>query len=412
MRVRRETADGSPRRWRWLALSLLVGLALVLITYLNHGLVITVMEGMVNTDFMSVWGGARALMVGLDPYDVEAWPALRSQYGSTWFPDPTCPFPAWALMFFVPLALLPISVAGAIWLTVSEISLVVSIPMLLKATGSNEDSVVRIGLVLGAMASRPFLASLFNGQMVPVLLPVLAGAVLLYSRGHRFWFGFLLASLITKPNLFPFFFVALGLLLLLRRDWRAIGGLAAGGAALTGVSWVMSPGWLFRWLRVGTDMTANVTVTPTLWGAAFDIAAGEWWMPASIAASILAGLAALALMVHWRDQWLHALGLILSVSLLTTPYLRAYDHVLLLLPTVTAAVSGWDRRWPRLGSWLGVGLVFPWILRGFAAAYGSDQWSALVPMAVVVYLVVARWRERRREPGRSRVTGQCGEMVG
>lgn len=412
MRVRRETADGSPGRWRWLALSLLIGLALVLVTYLNHGLVITVMDGMVNTDFMSVWGGARALMVGLDPYDVEVWPALRSQHGSTWFPDPTCPFPAWTLMFFAPLALLPISVAGAIWLTVSEISLVISIPMLLKATGSNEDGVVRIGLMLGAMASRPFLASLFNGQMVPVLLPVLAGAALLYSRGHRFWFGFLLASLITKPNLFPFFFVALGLLLLLRHDWRAIGGLAAGGAALIGVSWLISPGWLFRWIRVGTDKTVRFSSTPTLWGVVSDIAAGERWMPAAIVASVLVGLAALALMVHWRDRWVPALGLVLSVSLLTTPYLRAYDHVLLLLPAVTAAVSGWDRRWPRLGSWLGVSLVFPWALRGLAATYGSDQWSALVPVAVVIYLIVAHWREQRGEGDRNRVAGRCGEMVG
>jgi hypothetical protein len=378
-----------------LASGVLVGLVLVLVTVLNHWLVIPALGGMVNKDFMSVWGGARALILGLDPYDPQVWPDFRAQFGSFWFPDPTCPFPAWTLIFFIPLALFPIQVAGAIWMTISEVGVIVSIPIMLKAAGAERDGVVRIGMVLGAIASRSFLAGLFNGQMVSILVPVVAGAMLLYSRGRSFWFGVLLALLVTKPNLFPLFYVALALLMLLRRDWAAIGGLAAGGVALLGVSWIISPGWLFRWLRVGADKTIRFFSTPTLWGMSFDVIGGELWIPVAIAASALVGLATLVVVARWRDHWLPALGLALSASLLTTPYLRAYDHVLLLLPAMTAAVIGWRDRWWRLGTWLVVAWVIPWAMLGFAYAYGSGQWSALAAVAVIVYLAIGYGRARR-----------------
>ena len=390
-----QESNSPARRWRWLASGVLVGLVLVLVTVLNYRLAVTVLGGMVNKDFMSVWGGARALLLGLDPYDPQVWPELRAQFGSTWFPDPTCPFPAWTLMFFLPLALLPIAVAGAIWMTISEISLVISIPWFLKAAGADRDAVLRIGMVLGAIAARPFLAALINGQMIPVLVPVLAGAVLLYSRGRSFWFGFLLALLITKPNLFPLFYVGLALLLLSRRDWAAIGGLAAGGTTLLGLSWIVSPGWLFRWLRVGTDKTIRFFSVPTLWGVSFDLLGGDLWIPVAIFASALVVVVTLVLVVRWREDWLPALALALGASLLTTPYLRAYDHILLLLPAVTAAVIGWRGRWQRLFPWLGLVLVLPWMFFGFAVAYGSDQWSALVTVATIGYLFIGYGRARR-----------------
>ncbi len=375
--------------WKWIASAVLLGLAFLLVTVLNYHIVVTVLGGMVNKDFMSVWTGGKALVLGLDPYDPEVWPVLRTQYGSTWFPDPTCPFPLWTLMFFVPLSLLPLPVAGAIWTTVCEVSLVVSIPLLLGATRSNQSATVRVVMLLGALAFRPFIASLVNGQMVPVLLPVLAGSAYLYSRGQSFWSGVLMSLLITKPNLFPLFFIALGLLLLVRKDWSGLGGLAAGGGALLVTSWIISPGWLFRWLRVGVDKTTRVFGTPTLWGLSYELVGGTLWTPVAAGVAILLSLLTLVLVFRWRKEWLSALGLALCASLLVTPYMRAYDHILLLLPAVTAAMYGQNRRPSKLAIWLGIIVVLPWVLFGIAIARGFDQWSVLVTIVTVIYLFVS-----------------------
>jgi len=292
-------------------------------------------------------------------------------------------------MFFVPLSLLPLPVAGAIWTTVCEVSLVVSIPLLLGATRSNQSATVRVVMLLGALAFRPFIASLVNGQMVPVLLPILAGSAYLYSRGQSFWSGVLMSLLITKPNLFPLFFIALGLLLLVRKDWSGLGGLAAGGGALLVTSWIISPGWLFRWLRVGVDKTTRVFGTPTLWGLSYELVGGTLWTPVAAGVAILLSLLTLVLVFRWRKEWLSALGLALCASLLVTPYMLAYDQILLLLPAVTAAVYGQNRRPSKLAIWLGIIVILPWVLFLLAIAHGFDQWSALVTIVTVIYLFVS-----------------------
>ncbi|MGD1995831.1 MAG: glycosyltransferase family 87 protein [Anaerolineae bacterium] len=359
----------------------------------NYWLVMTTLEGMANSDFMSLYAGGRSLVLNQDPYNPGAWAALRARFGSRWFPDPTCPFPLWTLIFFAPLSLLPLPVAASVWITICELGLVASVFLLLALTRREGSPVLTCVALFGALVSRPFLASLINGQVVPAFLPILAGAAWLYSRGRSLLFGVLLSLLITKPNLFILFFPAVALLLFARRDWNALAGLALGAGLLLFSSWAISPGWPYRWVRVIGDKAFRFSGTPTLWGLAYVLFGDVLWAPAAVAGVVLLSSITMILVLRWQDDWLAAMGLTLCASLLTAHYLRAYDHTLIIVPMIVGLGYGRDHLLTRVSIWLGVILALPWLLFRVAQVRGFDQWSALVPVAAMVYLYVARRKQ-------------------
>jgi len=86
------------------------------------------------------------------------------------------------------------------------------------------------------------------------------------------------------------------------------------------------------------------------------------------------------------------------VVLLITPYLWAYDQILLILPLAVVVMGmaesgiGYLRAAliPLGISVLALGLLF------LAGSFGSDVWSAVVPLAILA-LVVWRIRVQRSE---------------
>ncbi len=55
-----------------------------------------------NKDFMSLWTGGKAVLLGLDPYHPSVWQSLRATYGSVWMPDARAPFPLWTFLLMTP----------------------------------------------------------------------------------------------------------------------------------------------------------------------------------------------------------------------------------------------------------------------------------------------------------------------
>lgn len=377
---------------------LLVALC-VAVFLLNCWFGVGLMGNMADRDFMSLWVGGKALVLGLDPYDPQVWPDLRARYGSLWIPDPTCPFPAWTLAIFTPLSLLPLERAVALLMTMSELSLLVAVLLLVGTMGCRRDRVLCFSGLVGAFFFRPFISALTSGQITPLLLLVAAGAVALYANGRGFLAGLLFALLLLKPNLFILFFPALGLLMLARRDWQGLLGLGLGGGGPIAVSWLLRPSWIVRWLGV-SGKTSVAFGTPTLWGLAFDWLGPERWVLLGTLAVVLVSAVTLLLVVRRREQWLLGIGVAVCSSLLVTPYLWNYDQLLLLVPALVALCRGRERRALRVAVWFVVLLVIPWGLFLIANVRKFDPLSALVTLMVAVYLCVAYWgRDRlcRRE---------------
>ncbi len=372
---------------------LLLGAVGLLVFCVNHLFGASLMGDMVNRDLMHLWLGSKAVVMGLDPYDKQVWPTLCVRFGNTIFQEPACIYPMWTLALFVPMALLPFSWVVPLWMTASELALVGSIFLLLVVMRCQHERWIVFSAFIGSMLFRPFIASLTSGQMAPFLLFIVAVALTLYARGQSFWAGFLLGLLLIKFHLFVLFFPAVGLLFLARRDWCALGGLAASIALLLAISWFVSPWWPLRWIdvRAKTDLSF---ATPTLWGLAFDWIGPTYWPLAGILAVAVVSGVTLFLVVQHRADWLFGIGLALSGSLLVTIYAWNYDQLLLLAPAIVAFCCMRGRQPFRIMVWLGLTFAVPWGLFWIANLRGFDYLSALVTITIMMYLCLACWAER------------------
>ena len=162
------------------------------------------------SDFDQLWHAARALMMGLDPYEyvgptgVFAWDYL-------FYPLP-------AILLVSPLALLPLLAARACFAAISAglLSFVFV-----------RDQPVRLLLFLSA----PFLIAIGRGQFAPLL--VATAYLPLIS-----WLG------LAKPNI--------AVAIWLGSKYPRLGFIAGviGGAVLVAISFIIYPGWVATWLEM------------------------------------------------------------------------------------------------------------------------------------------------------------------
>lgn len=370
---------------------LLFALIIGLIVWANYSTVAIQAGRMTNQDFMSLWTGGKAIALGLNPYDAKVWRPLRAAYGSTWMPDLVSPFPLWTLLFFVPFSFLTTQAAGALWMTICELSLVWGIALLAQRLGWKGRS--HLLLLLGATLFRPTFHAIRRGQLSPVLFLLVAAAYALHERDHPFGAGLLLALQIVKPNLAATFLPTVGIIFLMRRDWRALTGMVTGGLILLAASWIVLPGWLFQWLAAAEKLRV-AHITPTLWALAYELGGERLWPGSAIVAG---GLLYLGLLVFlWRrrqSDWLFGLCLAVIASTFLTPYLWVYEQLVLLFPTIVALhwglISERGPRWAWWGGWSLASVVLSWLLFFVAIRYGVDTWSAFVPLASLGYLLLA-----------------------
>ncbi len=307
------------RRWhRWAVIPLLVVAAGMMAwaqyRYLAKPIRYT------RRDFMSLWGGGRAVLEGLDPYDPEVWLPLRARYGSTWMPDERAPFPLWTLALMTPFSALDVDWGTAWWLVFSEGLLGASLYLLVSEVGHVRPTPVGFALLLlGGFATRGTLLTLHVGQITIVLLSVVTLFLVLMERDQPVPAGMALALTALKPNPFLLLVPLLGLWLLWRKRWRVLLGAALGGGAMLGATWLIQPGWVLEWFAV-RGKTAATYRTPTVWGLAHAIWPEVWPVLGLVAAGAVTAIVGWAVFRHaeWGAPEVAALGM--AGSLLVTPY--------------------------------------------------------------------------------------------
>jgi len=379
------------RTGRWLWGIAIVTAGFFLLAWLHRFFVVDPLD-VANKDFMSLWTGGRAVLLGLNPYDLDVWRPLRAAHGSTWMPDPRAPFPLWTFLFTVPFGALPLPLGAAAWLTLEEALLALNLFLLAGVVAGYRPAPVDVGLLaVGAFLSISLVLVLINGQMTYVLLTVLT-VFLLWEAERPFWAGFALAFLAFKPNPFILFLPLVGLWLFRRRRWPVIAGGATGGFFLLAASWLVQPGWLSQWLNVRSK-TEVVTITPTVWGLAAELSP-DWWLPLGLGLTVVVAAAAGWYTLSQSTLTPFALfSLAIPASLLTTPYTWAYEHALLLLPWLWI-YTRLPRRPGRL-AWVLLAWLLPWALFLVAAARLRDTLSFFVPLAT---LVAVWWINARSAP--------------
>jgi Glycosyltransferase family 87 len=277
-----------------------------------------------QTDFLSYWSAARLVLTGqpAGAYDLAVHGAVErsaaAMQGALPFANPP-PF----LLLIAPFGLLSYPAAAAAWIAASAAAYGLAVRRF--APGS----------LWLAFAFPPVLVNAITGQSGFLTAALfLGGLALLQARPVAA--GLLLGCLIVKPQLA----IALPLVLLAGREWRAIAGAAASslGLALAGLAaygWATYAAWLgnapvFASVltegRSGWDEMASVYAAARLAGLGN---AAAW------ALHLLVALAALvaACLVWRRDSEPGARAAILAAAaVLASPYLYVYDALLLVVP--------------------------------------------------------------------------------
>lgn len=348
-------------------------------------------------DFVSYWSAAWLASDGqaLAAYNIAVHRAVEARVvafdGLMPFPYP----PAY-LILLLPLAWLPYPAAAGVWIALTLAGYALAARRLMPEAGWL------------AVAFPPVLINMVIGQNGLLTAALFIGGLALLPR-RPFLAGLLMGCLVVKPHLgllLPLAFVA-------GREWRAFAGatLSSVGLLLIGL------------VAFGPASHAAWIAQMPLYGSIVSEGLVGWHKMASVYAALrLAGLPAYAAWVMhgivalaaaalvwrvWRaEAGFGARGAALAAATaLISPYLYAYDIVLLVVPFVWLAR---DRSLQPL-----LALLWLVLLANVAQNWGWNGAVNLTPLVPILLLVlVARRLQRGGEgrggaaaPGRPRLVG-------
>lgn len=228
------------------------------------------------------------------------------------------PLPAFTALVFAPLSALSFAQAYLAWLAVN-LALLSALAALAWRSLARVDRAARVAFVAGSVISTPVLRVLTGAQVDLFVVAALAGCYALVRTGRPFRGGLLLALALVKPHLL------LGALALLavRRQWRALAGLALAAAPL-----------LASYPASSTDHGVAADKMVNLRGLVVGLTGSgdmRLWLPLL---AVIAAVCVYAALGVWRsrpagDAQSWALAVVLP--LICSPHVHAYTLVLLFV---------------------------------------------------------------------------------
>jgi len=379
-----------------------------------------------GADFLPAWQGTRAfLFEQTDPYSrAVAGQTQLEVYGraahAAEFPYALdIPFPL--LVLFFPFALLPDPVwARAVWMTLSELGLLLLAALALRLAGWEPKRAFMFLLLAFSLAWYYSLIALADGSFSILLALALVGALMSMRDFHDEFAGFLLAIAAMKweVTLLLWLFILLGAYSAKR--WRVFAGLGMTWFILGAVGFLFYPDWIWPYLRAVTaNLRADDTFTPALFL--------QKWMPEYGArlALLLVAVLLLILVIEWfnasRGKDFRRVAWVAALALAATPLLGFSNTFANLAPLVFSftlilpfAWERWEKRpYLTISLFLIVFFALPLFLRWptIASRVPADGLAFLLPPALTLLgLYWVRWYvlrsprtwldEARRELGR------------
>jgi hypothetical protein len=375
------------------------GLALGSLVLVVFGFV----DGLASTfrqiDLAGFWAGPRALLDGVDPYDVSQWQPAVARLGTQRTADLVYGYPPWMLVALVPLALFPLGLVTLVWTVVGITLAVVGIWVLLRTVVPGWP--LFYGLV-GAtlLASQPAIVTFYSGQWTFLLLGALAFLIALWLNGRELHAALLAAAFVVKPHLFVF--AALGLARAAHATGRDRALAVAAVAAVTpvGVVVLARPDWSVIWVR---EIAAGRAVEDPR-AATLPAALGDLLGPVGLGLGVVLLLVAIALAWRFDPRGEAALALWIAISLTAAVYIWSYDHLLLLIPLIIAAgiTREGSKTRSRTIAFIGIALllVAEIALYQLAPGRGDQDLNAFVPALTTALLLVGLWPLRSRSSTR------------
>jgi len=331
----------SVRGYAWLFAATNLGTFLYLLATSANG--IDKFGHLIGSDFLSFWAAGDLLREGRLPYDVAAHIAIMQDFAPSLSGYPAYFYPPLFLLACYPLGFLPYFSALGMWLVATGALFV----------GTSRAWTNRLGLQLPiwlwVAAFPPVLTTITHGQTSFLLEGIFAASLLMIR--HRPWIAGLLIGLTAFKLQFG---LLVPIVVLLTGNWRvAIAATASILVQAVIATLAFGPDIWLAWLDLTGQAQGSMASGNIGYGKMVTIFAATKLIGASDAAAYLAqfvasGLVALAIAkVSWRRDWSDGLGaLLLAGAPLATPFALDYDLVILTVPLIYLAGTGY-RDWEK-----------------------------------------------------------------
>ena len=305
------------------------------------------------------------------------------------------------VLFYIPLSFIQYPIAKAIWMTIIELSLLMSAWLCIKISGLKLTLPETLLLCLGSLFFYPNLRMLLSASVIPFYLFLALWAVwmAMNKQGRMAGVLFFLAFGMVPVSLFlaVFFMLWMGA----RRDNSLLSIFFIGVGFLVLIALILFPGWIGSWFSAYVQLYPKFT-----WVETPLMRVGELFPGASQQISIGLHIAmVIYLFVEWYGlpsketrglQW--KLGLSLVLLYLLNP-LKPSSYLMLLFMPLFVIYRYLNEKWVvsgRIITWLtfvGIGLIY-WF-NGTAQEVFSGAESKLLilllPLICMLGLQYFRW---------------------
>ena len=368
-----------------------------------------------NLDFFTLWLGGHLAAQGQNMYSEALWVGGHAIYNSTWVENPFFVYPYPTALLFIPLGMLPIEIASTVWVFLSFCMVAASLWFLLSMWDSQKRIIYLVPVLAGTILFRPAFLTILHGQLDGLLLFILSLSIYFSSRGNQKGICFLLPLLLIKPNLGGPILAIYGLWLLIHRYWKAVAHILLESLAIYLLPLFSFPGWIKEFINTSLYKSADQNLFPNLRGLSGLVCSEKaaCFEPLWVILSLLVVLGLLYWMLQKKQQLnsTEVIALGICVTLLITPYLRAYDLILLLVPVVMI-LGKISMRMVRFSLVSGIYLLFCFFslaLLFLATTLEHDIFSILLTIIATTALVwgtlqqpgrAMDWKEIHEQPER------------
>jgi hypothetical protein len=342
-------------------------------------------------DFSGVWSGARAIVMGVNPWDPTQYYGFAVDVG-TKTPDALVyDYMPWVAYAIAPLAMVSLEVAGWIWMILSMACAALALRGMLRAFVPARP-VMHGAFGLALFVAQPSFHAIVLGQWSLLLMSAVAATVLALRAARPLLATVPSLLFLAKPQLVVFTAVGFAYGAIRQpvfRRYVAYGLLVA--AAVVAVAWLAAPpDWFANWLE---DVPPRRTVRSAVLPSVLNQLMGP---SGRLVAYALIGVGAL-LAARFRPASDSSLAAWITLSNAGAIYSWSYDQVLLFVPAVITAgvLARRSERAARRFALAAAGtlLVVSPVLYGIAVARHDETFSVLVPLGFFVAIVVLLWRQ-------------------
>jgi len=357
-----------------------------------------------NNGFFTFWLSGRMQLTGQHPYSTTDWVNGHQANGAIWIPEKIFPYPLPLALVTAPLGLLPIQKAYVLWDVLAQVLIAGCILWLATHWAGLNRQLYAIFVLVAAILNGNIFLGLMTGTLAALFLVFLTLALYFMETRRPVLAGIMLAGLALKPPLLTVT-VLIGLWLLYRHNWKAIGGIGIGGLGLLITGLLQDPRWLEKFRGVSENLLdKRLGSQPTILSYTRLFCTGDpnctfiWY------ALLVLALLGLFAWLTWKKRDtlspLMAFSAAIALGVLLAPYIWSYDYALLIIPICYIAFDLIRRRAHYLYSTLfllfldlisGIGLLLFWLNSASETlTIQRDMWSiwmALLVLATTWWMV-------------------------